>query len=492
MNLSLPPDHVLLNRTFASKQEVIRAIGEVMVGCGEVTPRYVRGMLEKEDQYSTWITDGVALPHGTNEVKSEVLRNSVVVVQIPNGVDWGGGKTVHVAIGLAGRGDDQHLKVLAALAGVLQDRANVERLRSSESEEEVIRILTAERGRQHAMKAAVLYGRTICAWKSGRRPPSRRGRDAARGGGLRHLRQRRPDLPFRRRQHHRAGDHGARGRGHDRRSRRRGARVTSAGRGLPWPRRYRAANAPIAGAASRPCATTCARSATSSTAGSPNTWWCRGPAIRAGCVNAIPENLSFEEATLAEPLACAINGQELLGVGLDDTVAIVGAGPARLHARAIWRRSAARARSSWSTCSRTGWNWRRTFGADVLIDAREGGRPRSGCSRRPDGAGASVVIVAAPSGKAQEQSLTLAAKQGRVSFFGGLPKTSPCITFNSNLIHYRELFVMGAYGSKPQPQPGGAGAAGRGPHSRGRAWWACWCRWSGSSRASRRWRRERC
>ena len=144
VHLSLTPDHVLLNRKFASKQEVIRAIGEIMVRCGEVTPRYVLGMLEKEDQYSTWITEGVALPHGTSEVKSEVLRNSVVVVQIPNGVEWGNGKTVHVAIGLAGTGNEEHLKVLAALAGVLQDRANVERLRWSDSEEEVIGMLTGE------------------------------------------------------------------------------------------------------------------------------------------------------------------------------------------------------------------------------------------------------------------------------------------------------------------------------------------------------------
>ena len=142
--MSLTPDHVLLNRKFASKQEVIRAVGEVMVRCGEVTPRYVVGMLEKEDQYSTWITEGVALPHGTNEVKSEVLRNSVVVVQIPGGVDWGDGKTVYLAIGLAGTGNEEHLKLLAALAGVLQHQANVERLRSSDSEEEVIRMLTAE------------------------------------------------------------------------------------------------------------------------------------------------------------------------------------------------------------------------------------------------------------------------------------------------------------------------------------------------------------
>ena len=66
------------------------------------------------------------------------------MVQIPDGVEWGNGKTVHVAIGLAGTGNEAHLKLLAALAGVLQHRANVERLRWSESEEEVIGMLTGE------------------------------------------------------------------------------------------------------------------------------------------------------------------------------------------------------------------------------------------------------------------------------------------------------------------------------------------------------------
>jgi len=60
------------------------------------------------------------------------------------------------------------------------------------------------------------------------------------------------------------------------------------------------------------------------------------------------------------------------------------------------------------------------------------------------------VIVAAPSAQAQEQAVMLAAKRGRVSLFGGLPKSKPCASLNSNLIHYRELFVMGAYGSMPR------------------------------------------
>jgi L-iditol 2-dehydrogenase len=89
------------------------------------------------------------------------------------------------------------------------------------------------------------------------------------------------------------------------------------------------------------------------------------------------------------------------------------------------------------------------FGADALIDAsREDVKAR--VMEETGGNGASVVIVAAPSGPAQEQALTLAAKHGRISFFGGLPKTSPTVSLNANLIHYRELFVMGAYGSMPR------------------------------------------
>jgi mannitol/fructose-specific phosphotransferase system IIA component len=148
MLFSLPSDHVLLNREFGSKRDVIQVIGDVMVRSGEVGPDYARAMLEKEDQYSTWVTDGVALPHGTNQAKKEVLRNSVVFVQIPQGVDWGDGKIVYLAIGLAGTGDEQHLKLLAALAGVLQRAETIGQLRSATSKEEVFRMLTVGDGQE--------------------------------------------------------------------------------------------------------------------------------------------------------------------------------------------------------------------------------------------------------------------------------------------------------------------------------------------------------
>ncbi len=141
MSLSVAPDHILLGQTFFSRDAVVRAIGEIMVASGEVTPRYVEGMLLREQKFSTWITRDVALPHGTNEVKSEVLRSALVVVQIPEGLDWGDGKIVHLAIGLAGANEDLHVKMLTALARILQDRNRIDRLKAAVDREEVMRIL---------------------------------------------------------------------------------------------------------------------------------------------------------------------------------------------------------------------------------------------------------------------------------------------------------------------------------------------------------------
>jgi mannitol/fructose-specific phosphotransferase system IIA component len=135
--------HVLLGRRYDTKEEVLRAIGDVMLASGAVLPRYVEGMLEKEARVSTWVTDDVALPHGTNEVKREVLRDCLVLVQLPDGVEWGAGRRVRLAFGFAGRGDDEHVRLLKRLATVLQSSEELARLRETSDEEEAMRILAA-------------------------------------------------------------------------------------------------------------------------------------------------------------------------------------------------------------------------------------------------------------------------------------------------------------------------------------------------------------
>src|SRR5687767_2899440 len=65
------------------------------------------------------------------------------------------------------------------------------------------------------------------------------------------------------------------------------------------------------------------------------------------------------------------------------------------------------------------------------------------------GRGADVIITATPANITQEQAIAMAARNGRISFFGGLPKTDPTISCDSNVVHYRQLHIHGANGSSP-------------------------------------------
>ena len=145
MPLPIDAGHVLLGVEPATREDAVRIIGELLIARGEVTPRYLEGMLEKEARHGTWLTDGVALPHGTHEVNGEIRRTYLVVLQMPNGVDWGG-KTVYLAFGVASQGDNEHLRLLSALAAVLLRRELVERMIRATDPQEVVAILSNEGG----------------------------------------------------------------------------------------------------------------------------------------------------------------------------------------------------------------------------------------------------------------------------------------------------------------------------------------------------------
>ena len=171
-------------------------------------------------------------------------------------------------------------------------------------------------------------------------------------------------------------------------------------------------------------------------------------AIRSGCVNIIPDNLSFEEAALAEPLACAINGQELSRISLGDTVVIVGAGPLGcMHVQLARVRGAGKVILVEVSSSR-GEFARRFFPPDILINPLKEDAVQK-IKENTDGRGADKVIVACSSAKAQEESLKMVSPRGIVNFFGGLPKDKPYIRFDSNLVHYGEFYVVGTHGSAP-------------------------------------------
>ncbi|MFD6095873.1 zinc-dependent dehydrogenase [Nocardiopsis flavescens] len=166
-------------------------------------------------------------------------------------------------------------------------------------------------------------------------------------------------------------------------------------------------------------------------------------------VNRIPEGLDFAEASVAEPLACVLNGQEIAGVGEGDTVVVMGAGPIGcLHVRL------ARAKGAKKVYLVDVNRGRLDMSAQIVEpDAAICGEEVDAVEevlRLTDGRGADVIITAAAAGRAQEDALKMVARSGRISFFGGLPKDNPIISLDSNVVHYKEISIFGANGSSPE------------------------------------------
>jgi L-iditol 2-dehydrogenase len=168
---------------------------------------------------------------------------------------------------------------------------------------------------------------------------------------------------------------------------------------------------------------------------------------------AIPEGLTDEQATFADPLSDAICGHKDIAVGLDDTVAVIGAGPVGTAHAAISRlEGAGQVLLLEASASRL------ELARQILGDERisyvdvSKGDGTTVVREATDQIGADVVIVACSSDKAQEQAMEMAAPRGRVLFFGGLPKGTTHIQFPSNVLHYQEVQVHGSYASRHRDQ----------------------------------------
>jgi PTS system mannitol-specific IIA component len=132
---------VVLEAIAVDRDDAIRQAGEALVAAGAVGAEYVDGMLERERSVSTYLGEGVAVPHGTRAANDAVRADAIVVLVLADGVDWQG-ETAHVVIGLAARGMG-HIGLLARLAGVLLDPLNAAALRAATSREEVVAVLDA-------------------------------------------------------------------------------------------------------------------------------------------------------------------------------------------------------------------------------------------------------------------------------------------------------------------------------------------------------------
>ncbi len=167
-------------------------------------------------------------------------------------------------------------------------------------------------------------------------------------------------------------------------------------------------------------------------------------AIQQDCINIIPDNVSFEEAALIDPIGCAINACELSKVKLGDTVVVIGAGPTGCLNVEICKDAGA-GKIILVQRSMERLNKAKFTGADICISPlKEDVIQR--VKEETGGRGADAVIVACSSAEAQKQAIEMVAKRGNVNFFGGLPRDNPLVNLNNNLIHYKECSVVGTHG----------------------------------------------
>jgi PTS system mannitol-specific IIC component len=137
----LAASSIVLGGRARSRDAAIDEAGRLLVSAGAVDESYVASMHERETSVSTFMGNGLAIPHGTNDAKSSIHRTAMSFVRYDEPVDWNG-KPAEFVVGIAGAGDD-HLALLSRIAGIFTDESQVSALRAAASPEEVTAILDA-------------------------------------------------------------------------------------------------------------------------------------------------------------------------------------------------------------------------------------------------------------------------------------------------------------------------------------------------------------
>ncbi len=122
----LTADTIRLHGAATTREEAIAEVGALLVSTGAVTTEYVSAMFARESSVSTYMGNLLAIPHGTNESKEDVIHSAIALVRYDAPLDWGG-NPVRFVIGIAGKGDS-HLEVLGAIATVFSDMTAVSEL----------------------------------------------------------------------------------------------------------------------------------------------------------------------------------------------------------------------------------------------------------------------------------------------------------------------------------------------------------------------------
>jgi len=126
----LKKENIKLGLKSVKRTEAIKKAGQLLVDSGYVDQDYVDAMLDREQEMSTYIGQGVAIPHGVGAAKKKIKKTGISVLQFPEGVDFEG-ETAYLVIAIAGVGNE-HLKILANLSEMIEENEAAEKLRTTD------------------------------------------------------------------------------------------------------------------------------------------------------------------------------------------------------------------------------------------------------------------------------------------------------------------------------------------------------------------------
>jgi len=136
----LKPAYVKIHSGSVTREEALQEASGILEEAGAVTGDYFQAMKDREQTVSTFMGNGLAIPHGTDAAKDAVLGSALAVIRYDGGVDWGDGDTATFVVGIAGKGD-AHLEILQSVAIQFGDDDTVARLKAAETEEELYTLL---------------------------------------------------------------------------------------------------------------------------------------------------------------------------------------------------------------------------------------------------------------------------------------------------------------------------------------------------------------
>ncbi len=162
-------------------------------------------------------------------------------------------------------------------------------------------------------------------------------------------------------------------------------------------------------------------------------------AVRQGNITSIGDNISFEEAALVEPLSCVYNAYKRIGIFPGDSVLIIGAGPIGImHAKVAVMAGASRVYINDLNQERL--NLAKKIVPTIIPIS---GNIHGQVETLTSGKLMDVVITAASVKPIQEMTFSLTGLNGRIMFFGGLPKGDSVVSLDTNEIHYKQLTISG-------------------------------------------------